>query len=299
MHLSLTSTQVEAFRLALLATHSDNLIDLIFRLNLSLPLTAESSSAIDTAVRLGWVTDNSKPQLSSLGWMVADPLREYRLWLDRDRRIHGELDHALLAPECYADKSVLEVGCGFGCNLLSLGLQTHGNFVGVEPMAVYRQFTPLLAEREGVKVPDVRDGTGEAIPFENELFDIVMCYSSLQYMDIEKALNEMTRVLRPGGQLQIIGGTLSTYSAHVMRQLVQHPSPSTLLNGTRTIINTLSYQWLGRRLWKPASVFATAAPIYPTYSAMSRLIRAAGLALRSDLAGSQGGEPCFVADKPA
>ena len=299
MHLTLTSTQVEEFRKALLATHSDHLIDLMFRLNLSLPMTADASSAIDTAVRLGWVTTSAKPQLSPLGSMVADPLREYRFWLDRDRRLHGELDHSLLAAECYAEKSVLEVGCGFGCNLLSLSQQTHGNFVGIEPMTVYRQFTPLLAEREGFKVPDVRDGTGEAIPFENETFDIVMCYSSLQYMDIGKALKEMARVLRPGGQLQIIGGTLSTYSTHVMRQLVDHPSPSTLLNGTRTIINTLSYQWFGRRLWQPASMFATAAPVYPTYRAMSRLIGAVGLDLRSDLTGNKGGEPCFVAEKPA
>lgn len=298
MHSTLSSAQIEEFRQALLATHSDALIDLIFRLNLSLPLAAETTSAIETAVRLGWVTVNLKPELSSLGWLVADPLREYRLWLDRDRRIHGELDHALLAPECYSAKSVLEVGSGFGCNLLSLERRTHGTFIGVEPIAIYRQFTPLLAEREGVKAPQVLEGRGEALPFENGSFDIVLCYSAHQYMDIEAALKEMARVLLPGGQLQIIGGTLPTYSVTLARQLVQHPSPFKLLNGSLTMINTLSYQWLGRRLWQPASKFATAAPIYPTFGAMCRWVKAADLQLRRDLTKSMGAETCFVADKP-
>lgn len=299
MHTTLSSAQIEEFRQALLATHSDELIDLIFRLNLSLPLSQEATSAIGTAVRLGWVTTAPKPQLSSLGWLVADPLREYRLWLDRDRRIHGELDHPLLTPECYADKSVLEVGSGFGCNLLSLERRAHGTFIGVEPIAIYRQFTPLLAEREGVKTPEVLEGKGEALPFKNGVFDIVLCYSAHQYMEIETALREMARVLRSGGQLQIIGGTLHTYSATLARQLMQQPSPSKLLNGALTLVNTLSYQWIGRRLWQPASTFATAAPIYPTRSAMFHWLKAADLNLRNDLTRSMGAETCFVADKPA
>src|SRR5690606_25335776 len=153
------------------------------------------------------------PQLSALGWLVADPLREYRFWLDRDRRIHGEQHHALLAPERYTAKSVLEVGSGFGSNLLSLGMRTQGIFVGVEPMSIYRQFTPLLAERESDDVPEVRAGSGEPLTIDSESYDLVPCYSANQSMDIGAAIVEMTRVLRPGGQLQIIGATLNAYRA--------------------------------------------------------------------------------------
>ena len=227
MHTTLSPTQIEEVRQALLGSGSDALIDLIFRLNLSLPLNSNATAAIEAAERLGWVTQGQGLHLSSLGWLVADPLREYRLWLDRDRRIHGERDYALLAPERYTDKMVLEVGSGFGCNLLSLGMRTQGTFVGIEPMAIYRQFTSLLAEREGAKVA------------------------------------------------------------------------SNLLNGARTMITTLSYQWLGRRIWQPSSAFATATPIYPSRNAMYRWIAEAGLKLRDDLTGDVGHETCFVADKPA
>lgn len=299
MHTTLSATQIEEVRLALLGPGSDALIELIFGLNLSLPLSANAASAVETAERLGWVMPGARPQLSALGWLVADPLREYRFWLDRGRRIHGEKEHALLAPERYAAKSVLEVGSGFGCNLLSLGMRTRGTFVGVEPMAIYRQFTPLLAEREGADVPEVLAGTGEALPCDDEAFDIVLCYSAHQYMDISKAIEEMARVLRPGGQLQIIGASLNFYSVNLVAQLMKRPSPSNVLNGARTMINTLSYQWLGRRIWLPSSAFATAAPIYPSRSAMYRWMKSTGLILRTDLIGSVGHDTCFVADKPA
>ncbi|HEX5738545.1 MAG TPA: class I SAM-dependent methyltransferase [Hydrogenophaga sp.] len=299
MHANLSPTQIEEVRQVLLGAESDALIDLIFRLKLSLPLDARAASAVELATRLGWVTANPRPQLSALGGLVADPLREYRFWLDRDRRIHGERNHALLAPERYADQSVLEVGSGFGCNLLSLGMRTQGNFVGIEPMAIYRQFTSLLAEREGLAVPDVRAGTGEAVPFESEVFDIVLCYSAHQYMDVRKAIMEMARVLRPGGQLQIIGATLESYGAALGRQMMKHPTPSKLLSRIRTLFNTLSYQWLGRRLWLPSSAFATAAPIYPSRSAMVRWMKAAGLNPRRELNGNAGEDTVFVADKPA
>ena len=298
MQTTLSVEQIEEVRKVLLGADALALVDLIFRLNISLPTDKATPTAMDIASKLGWVTCDSKPRLTALGWLVADPLREYWLWLDRERRIHGERESALLVPERYAGKSVLEVGSGFGCNLLSLSLRTHGQFVGVEPMALYRQFTPLLAEREGIVVPEVVDGVGEALPFADRCFDIVLCYSAHQYMDLHKALVEMARVLKPGGQLQIIGGTLNSFTAGLCRQLIRHPSASATQAGARIVANTLSYQWLGRRMLVSESAFATAAPIYPSRVAMYRWIKSAGLILRQDLVQRVGVETCFVADKP-
>lgn len=299
MQTTLTSPQIEKVQQALLGADSDALIDLIFRLNFGQPPADATSPAIAVAQSLGWVTADAPNQLTDLGHLVADPLREYRLWLDRNRRIHGEKDHPLLAPERYAEKAVLEVGSGFGCNLLSLGLRAQGVFMGVEPMALYRQFTPILARREGLPTPRIQEGTGENLPFHDESFDVVLCYSSHQYMDIHKALREMVRVLRPGGQLQIIGATLDSYSATLMKQLLRRPSPSGLLYGARTLVNTLSYQWRGRRIWLPASKVATAAPIYPARRAMCEWLGQTGLLVRHDLIQPVDSETCFVADKPA
>lgn len=298
METTLSATQLDAVRQGLLGPGSDELIDLIFRLNLALPLGPDTASAAEAARHLGWITDDSDPKLSPLGLLVADPLREYRFWLDRDRRIHSEHEHEMLVPERYANKSVLEVGSGFGCNLFSLKRRVQGVFVGVEPMAIYRQFTPLLAEREGLEAPEVLAGTGEELPFESNSFDVVYCYSSHQYMDILKAIPEMARVLVPGGQMQIVGGTLDTYLSILVRELIRRPTPSNIMNGVRTTINTLTYQWLGRRVMQPASVFATAAPVYPLSGVMCKWLSGAGLELRSELIKRVGKETCFMADKP-
>lgn len=297
MQTTLSAAQIEEVRQTLLGPGADALVDLIFRLNTSQPIDQVTPAAVEAASKLGWTISGQRPRLSPLGWLVADPLREYRLWLDRERRIHGERESDLLVPERYAGKSVLEVGSGFGCNLLSLSLRTHGQFVGVEPMAIYRQFTPILAEREGIAVPEVVEGSGEALPFADRRFDIVLCYSAHQYMDILKALREMARVLKPGGQLQIIGGTIDSYGAGLCRHLMKHPSASSILDGARTLANTLSYQWLGRRLLVSASKFATATPIYPSRGAMYRWITSTGLTMRPELIQRVGVETCFVADK--
>jgi len=295
---SLTPTQLEQARAALLDRDSDSLVQLIFKLNLSLPLGSVSGGPLERAVQLGWVTDQGPPRLTLLGSLVADPIREYQFWLDRDRRIHGELDYDLLAPENYRGKSVLEPGSGFGCNLLSLSRRVPGHFVGVEPVAVYRQLTPVFAEREGLPIPLVVDGASEQLPFEDGTFDTVLCYSAHQYMDVRVAIAEMARVLKPGGQVQIIGATIAAFLAGAARQLKERPRASLALSSALTVVNTLSYQGLGRRAFVPASSFATAAPIYPTLGAMRRWFAQSGLEVRSDLMRRLGSETCFVADKP-
>src|SRR5687768_8698850 len=141
MQVVLDPAQLSATRQALNNTGSEALIELVFRLNLGRPVEDVPKSAVDSAHRLGWI-DLSPLKLTSLGYLVADPIREYRFWIDRQRRLHSEHEYKLLARDSYRGKDVLEIGCGFGCNLFSLaGLD--GRFVGVEPVALYRQFTPL------------------------------------------------------------------------------------------------------------------------------------------------------------
>jgi SAM-dependent methyltransferase len=296
MQLLLNPQQLADARQALLDPGSDRLIELVFRLNLQRPLEGISDSTLAAAASLGWL-DLTTRTLTSVGWLVADPIREYRFWLDRDRKVHGEDEHALLKPERYAGKSVLEPGSGFGCNLLSLS-RVKGRFVGLEPVALYRQFTPIFAEREGLPTPEVVDGRGESLPFANEEFDVVLCYSAHQYMDVTVALLEMTRVLRPGGQLQIVGGVLGDFARGYAAAMIRKPRLGKIKHYLLTIANTLTYQMLKRRLWTPAGVSATTAPIYPTRRCMIRWMTAAGLQVRIDLIARFGGETVFVAYKP-
>ncbi|MBC7171108.1 MAG: hypothetical protein H5U40_01705, partial [Polyangiaceae bacterium] len=129
----LDSSQWAATREALLGERSDALIDLVFRLQVGIPLGATEDGTWELAEALGWAGPGRR-SLSRLGYLVADPIREYRFWIERDRTIHSERVHPALAPREYAGKSVLEPGSGFGCNLFSLSA-VPGRFVGLEPVA--------------------------------------------------------------------------------------------------------------------------------------------------------------------
>ena len=95
-------------------------------------------------------------------------------------------------------RSVLDVGCGEGrfCRLLSArGLRT----VGIDPAASLIRHAVQL-HPDG----DYRIAEAEALPFEDRSFDLVVAYLSLiDIADVQAAITEMERVLRPGGHLLI------------------------------------------------------------------------------------------------
>ena len=86
------------------------------------------------------------------------------------------------------------------------GGQHEVDLVGLDPMPVYLQMMPILAELAGLPVPEAVLGSAEDIPFDDDEFDVVLCYSSHQYMDLSKAIAEMDRVVNDTGEAIIVGG---------------------------------------------------------------------------------------------
>lgn len=295
MHSLLDPGQLADARSALLDANSENLIELIFNLSIGKQAEEIDEITISTARKLGWI-DNADCTLTQVGRLIADPIREYRFWVNRGRKLHGEEYYELLAPAAYIGKSVLEPGCGFGCNLLSLS-RGDGRFVGLEPVALYRQFTPIFAEREGLPTPQIVDGKCELLPFPDGEFDVVLCYSAHQYMDIRIALREMARVLRPGGQLQIIGGTISTFISRAGKRIINNRQIRNIKDFFLTVSNTAAYEHFGKRLFIPSGAAATTAPVYPRHRFMHHWMTEAGLSVRKEHMPSIGGETCFIADK--
>jgi SAM-dependent methyltransferase len=113
-------------------------------------------------------------------------------------------------------------------------------------------------------VPEIVDGSGESLPFTDGHFDIVLCYSEHQYMDVRTALTEMARVLRRGGELQIFGGTLGSFVAVSLGELARRSTLGGLKQFGLTLVNTLAYSVTGRRAIVPDGWWSTAAPIYPS-----------------------------------
>ena len=93
---------------------------------------------------------------------------------------------------------LLEVGCGMGVDSIQLarcGFQVTAIDLTESAIALARQYATL----RGVDI-DFRFGNAEALEFEDASFDAVYSFGVLHHTpNIEKAIAEVHRVLKPGG----------------------------------------------------------------------------------------------------
>ncbi|HJZ74257.1 MAG TPA: class I SAM-dependent methyltransferase [Vicinamibacterales bacterium] len=108
-----------------------------------------------------------------------------------------------LAPRLSPAARVLEVAPGPG--YLSVELARRG--YSVSAVDISRSFVRITREsavRAGVSV-DVRHGDAAHLPFADASFDYAICVAAFKnFTDPLGAINEMHRVLRPGGQASIL-----------------------------------------------------------------------------------------------
>lgn len=99
--------------------------------------------------------------------------------------------------------SILDVGCGTGINLLeaSRALGPCRDLVGVDLSTGMLQAARRKAAAMGVNARFMR-GDAEALELPEDTFDLSVCNSVFHWFpDPGRAVREMARVLRPGGQL--------------------------------------------------------------------------------------------------
>jgi 2-polyprenyl-6-hydroxyphenyl methylase/3-demethylubiquinone-9 3-methyltransferase len=95
-------------------------------------------------------------------------------------------------------KSALEVGCGGG--ILSEEIARMGfDLTGIDPSKHSLQIASDHAKAGRLRIKyDI--GTGEALPYRDNAFDIVLCFDVLEHVrDVPKVISEISRVLKPGG----------------------------------------------------------------------------------------------------
>ena len=101
----------------------------------------------------------------------------------------------------YAQGRVLELGIGGGLNLRFYDPDMVTGVFGVDPSPEMRERAKDAQRPDHLPV-EVRDGTAEALPFDDASFDSIVCTFTLcSVHDPAKALSEARRVLKPGGRL--------------------------------------------------------------------------------------------------
>jgi ubiquinone/menaquinone biosynthesis C-methylase UbiE len=100
----------------------------------------------------------------------------------------------------------LELGCGTGfflLNLMQSGVASSGSVTDLSPGMV--KVALRNAENLGLDV-DGRVADAETIPYEDDTFDLVVGHAVLHHIpDVEQALREVLRVLKPGGRFVFAG----------------------------------------------------------------------------------------------
>jgi SAM-dependent methyltransferase len=90
---------------------------------------------------------------------------------------------------------VLDVGAGTG-KLTRLLAPTGARVIAVEPIPEMRALIEGAAE--------IVDGTAEELPFADGFADVVTVAQAFHWFDLDRALPELQRVLRPGGHLALV-----------------------------------------------------------------------------------------------
>ena len=116
---------------------------------------------------------------------------------------------------------VLDLGCGSGLDLASWGVTASDEVIGID---IDHRCVAIAKGRFSNRT--YLQGAGEYLPFADESFDRVISAIALPYMNIQKALAEIHRILVLGGGLSLSLHTPRFTVTELLHNAIPRPVPT-------------------------------------------------------------------------
>lgn len=191
------------------------------------------------------------------------------------KRMYGEVVGQIMEAR---PQSLLDLGCGNGNVLLAVGRQCSARLYGLDlsenmiaeagkrlakldgedgdhSMGQAENAGDTSGARQGrrsMRRTDLRVGDAVALPYENQLFDVVACNASFHhYLDPGRVLKEIWRVLKPGGTFILGDPTAPSLLRPLLNaSFVTRNSGDHHLYGKREMIRLLESEGFSVKKWK-------------------------------------------------
>jgi ubiquinone/menaquinone biosynthesis C-methylase UbiE len=168
----------------------------------------------------------SRPRRKPYGGMQMEgPIARWYAHITRDRRDHLKTAQAI-AAQLPSGGAVLEVAPGPGYMAVELARLGAFDITGLDISHSFVRIATQHARQAGVRI-DFRHGDVAHMPFAAESFDFVTCSAAFKnFPDPVAALDEIQRVLRPGGHASIFDMRKDAPGAAVEQEVREmHLSP--------------------------------------------------------------------------
>jgi SAM-dependent methyltransferase len=213
--------------------------------------------------------------LRDLRGMIKEPAL-FQLYLDVVADIHVE--------------RVLDVGCGIGQMLYPFVALKNALGVGFDPtVQACRMGRDFYAEYAPAARVHFVYGVAEELPFPSSSFDVVNCGLALPYMDNARAIEEIARVLRPGGLFLLRIHHARYYLRDIWRSLLAFRLLPAI-HASRVLVVGSIYHLTGRQT--NTRLFGN--ETFQTRWLLNRELSSRGLNLKAERPDSNPHTPAFV-----
>jgi ubiquinone/menaquinone biosynthesis C-methylase UbiE len=173
-------------------------------------------------------------------------------WFARSRSSGGQPEQyraqaAQLTAGLRDGADVLEVAPGPGYLAIEIARLSRFRVAALDLSRSFVEIAGENARQAGVSV-DLRRGDAASMPFESESFDLVVCQAAFKsFGHPRSALDEMHRVLRPGGT-----AVIQDMSRHASAADIREEVRRMALNPLNALITRRVLSVLRRRAYSPA-----------------------------------------------